>query len=161
MEKFKVRVKVEYISILIFLHGTCKQIHCTCSWFSNATVYIKWNAPDECELGWLPATTISCQETSCHFTGDFVPHIYSTLHADSPLSAKLWGKFKLCEETRGGHYLGHSQNSAKFRLVDKFPRWKTWTIAIAELALTVKLYWFYWSAEELRGRYRCQSLNIH
>jgi len=39
--------------------------------------------------------------------------VYSTLHADSPLSAKLRGKFKLCEETHGGHYLGHSQNSAE------------------------------------------------
>jgi len=38
---------------------------------------------------------------------------YSTLHADYPLSAKLRGKFKLCEETHGGHYLGHSQNSAE------------------------------------------------
>jgi len=55
-------------------------------------------------------------------TQDF---IYSTLHADSPLSAKLRGKFKLCEETRGGHYLGNSQNSAEFRGVDKFPRRKT------------------------------------
>jgi len=86
---------------------------------------------------------------------------YSTLHADSPLSAKLRGKFKLCEETHGGHYLGHSQNSVEFCGVDKFPRRNTWTIAIAELALTVKIYWFYWSAEELRGRYLCQSLNIH
>ena len=40
------------------------------------------------------------------------------IHADSPLSAKLRGKFKLCEETRGGHYFGHSQNSAEFRGVD-------------------------------------------
>jgi len=48
-----------------------------------------------------------------------------TLHADSPLSAKLRGKFKLCEETHGGHYLGHSQNSAEFRGVDIFPRRKT------------------------------------
>ena len=48
--------------------------------------------------------------------------IYSTLHADSPLFAKLRGKFKLCEETHGGHYLGHSQNSVEFRGVDKFPR---------------------------------------
>ena len=40
--------------------------------------------------------------------------MYSTLHADSPLSAKLRGKFKLCEETHaGGHYFGHSQNSAE------------------------------------------------
>jgi len=69
--------------------------------------------------------------------------------------------FKLCEESHGGHYLGHSQTSAEFRGVDKLPRRNTWTIAIAELALTVKLYWFYWSAEELRGRYLCQSLNIN
>jgi len=55
----------------------------------------------------------------------FMICMYSTLHADSPLSAKLRGKFKLCEETRGGHYLGHSQNSAEFRGVDKFPWRKT------------------------------------
>ena len=41
------------------------------------------------------------------------------------------------------------QNSAEFRGVDKIPRRKPCTIATAELALTVKLYWFYWSAEEL------------
>jgi len=46
-------------------------------------------------------------------------YTYSTLHADSSLSAKLRGKFKLCEETRGGHYFGHSQNAAEFRGVDK------------------------------------------
>ena len=50
---------------------------------------------------------------------------YSTLHADSPLSAKLRGKFKLCEETHEKHYLGHSQNSAEFRGVYKFPGRKT------------------------------------
>ena len=49
---------------------------------------------------------------------------YSTLHADSQLSAKLRGKFKLCEETHGGHYFGHSQNSAEFCRVDKIPRRK-------------------------------------
>ena len=52
------------------------------------------------------------------------PNRYSTLHADFPLFAKLRGKFKLCEETHGGHYFGHSQNSAKFRGVDKVPRRK-------------------------------------
>ena len=49
----------------------------------------------------------------------------STLHADSPLSAKLRGKFKPCEETHGGQYLGHSQNSVEFRGVDKCPRKNT------------------------------------
>jgi len=47
---------------------------------------------------------------------------YSTLHADSPLSAKLRGKFKLCEGTRGGHYFGNSQNAAEFLGVYKIPR---------------------------------------
>jgi len=52
-------------------------------------------------------------------------YTYSTLHADSPFSAKLRGTFKLCKETRGGHYFGHSQNAAEFRGVDKIPRRKT------------------------------------
>ena len=52
-------------------------------------------------------------------------YTYSTLHADSPLSAKLRIKFKLCVETRGGHYFGYSQNAAEFRGVDKIPRRNT------------------------------------
>ena len=37
---------------------------------------------------------------------------------------KLLGKNKLCEETHGRHYFGHSQNSAEFPGVDEIPRRK-------------------------------------
>jgi len=68
---------------------------CPCIQIQQTTIP-KWTE-DTCSSKW--------QSQICHWQGNVTTFKYSTLHTDSPLSAKLRGKFKLCKETLRGNYV--------------------------------------------------------